>query len=46
MGNAWELSIADFWNGPAAMRFRNYRREKPLPVCYRCGVKDIAEIRA
>jgi MoaA/NifB/PqqE/SkfB family radical SAM enzyme len=45
IGNAKELSIKDIWNSPSASRFRRYRRENPLSVCYRCGAKYITEIR-
>jgi len=38
-------SIEEIWDSPAANKFRNYRREKPLAVCYRCGAKYIAELK-
>lgn len=44
IGNVLEGTIEGIWNGERAQRFRNYRREKPLAVCYRCGAKYISEI--
>jgi radical SAM protein with 4Fe4S-binding SPASM domain len=44
-GNVMNSSIEEIWNSPAANKFRNYRREKPLAVCYRCGAKYIAELK-
>ena len=43
-GNVKDASIKELWNSPKAVQFRNYRREKPLAVCYRCGAKYISEI--
>jgi len=45
IGNVRELPIADLWNNPRAGKFRQYRRRRPLAVCYRCGAKYMAEIR-
>ncbi len=39
IGNIKVSSIAEIWNSKKAERFRAYRREKPLPVCFRCGAK-------
>jgi MoaA/NifB/PqqE/SkfB family radical SAM enzyme len=44
IGNARTSGIAEIWNGERAERFRRYRREKPLPVCFRCGVKYMSEM--
>jgi radical SAM protein with 4Fe4S-binding SPASM domain len=43
-GNVREASIEEVWNSEKAMRFREYRRQKSLPVCYRCGAKYMSEI--
>lgn len=43
MGNVRESSIAEVWNSERAERFRAYRRQKPLPVCLRCGAKFMSE---
>ena len=45
IGNVKGSTIMELWNGQRANRFRNYRREKPLAVCYRCGAKYISEIK-
>lgn len=45
MGNVRESTIAEVWNSERAERFRAYRREKPLPVCLRCGAKYMSEHR-
>ena len=45
IGNVKNSSISEIWNSPRAVKFRNYRHEKPLAVCYRCGAKYIAEIK-
>jgi MoaA/NifB/PqqE/SkfB family radical SAM enzyme len=45
IGNVKDTSITELWNSPKADQFRNYRREKPLAICYRCGAKYISEIR-
>lgn len=45
IGNAKDSSLKDIWDGPRASRFRDYRREKPLAVCHRCGAKYMAEIK-
>jgi len=33
------------WNSQKAEKFREYRHQKPLAVCYRCGGKYISEIK-
>ncbi len=38
-GNVRQATIEELWNSDEAERFRIYRREKPLPVCYRCGAR-------
>lgn len=45
IGNVKNSSIKEIWNSPRAIKFRNYRREKPLSVCFRCGAKFISEIK-
>jgi MoaA/NifB/PqqE/SkfB family radical SAM enzyme len=45
IGNVKDHSIDEVWNSPRAQQFRNYRREKPLSVCFRCGAKYISEIK-
>ena len=45
IGNVSHSSIKEIWDSPRATKFRNYRREKPLSVCLRCGAKYIAEIK-
>jgi len=45
IGNVKTSSISEIWNGPRAQRFRNYRHERPLSVCHRCGAKFISEIK-
>jgi radical SAM protein with 4Fe4S-binding SPASM domain len=45
IGNVSHSSIKEIWDSPRATKFRNYRREKPLSVCFRCGAKYIAEIK-
>ena len=44
IGNVKESTIEDVWNSERAVRFREYRRKKPLSVCYRCGAKYMAEM--
>jgi MoaA/NifB/PqqE/SkfB family radical SAM enzyme len=44
IGNVSEATIEELWNGERAARFREYRRKKPLAVCYRCGAKYMSEI--
>jgi MoaA/NifB/PqqE/SkfB family radical SAM enzyme len=44
IGNVKESTIEEIWNGERAARFREYRRKKPLAVCYRCGAKYMSEI--
>jgi len=45
IGNIKDMSIAEIWNGEKAEKFRNYRREKHLAICYRCGAKYCSEIK-
>jgi len=45
IGNAKHSSIKEMWNSSMAIKFRNYRRENPLSVCYRCGAKHMSDIR-
>ncbi|MCE5186585.1 MAG: radical SAM protein [Planctomycetaceae bacterium] len=42
IGNAKTATIEAIWNGPAAQRFRQFRKQQPLPVCHRCGAKYMA----
>ena len=42
-GNVREASIEALWNGERAEQFREYRRKKPLAVCYRCGAKYMSQ---
>lgn len=44
IGNVRQSTIAEVWNSEKAERFRAYRRQKPLPVCLRCGAKYMSEI--
>jgi len=44
-GNVKNSTIKEIWDSSGAAKFRNYRREKPLAVCYRCGAKYMSEIR-
>jgi len=44
IGNVREATIEELWNGERAAHFRQYRRCKPLPVCYRCGAKYMSEM--
>ena len=37
-------SIKEMWESLKAKQFREYRRQQPLAVCYRCGAKYISEI--
>ena len=46
MGNVTESAIGKIWNSPEAERFRQYRRKKPLAICYRCGARYISEIQS
>jgi MoaA/NifB/PqqE/SkfB family radical SAM enzyme len=43
-GNVRGSSIAEVWNSELAERFREYRRQKPLAVCCRCGAKFMSEM--
>ena len=45
IGNVFESTIGEIWNGSRAQQFRDYRREYPLAVCFRCGGKYISEIK-
>lgn len=45
IGNVRESTIEDLWDGEMAVRFRNYRRERPLSVCHRCGANYISELK-
>ena len=45
IGNVKDSSIAQIWSSERADRFRNYRRIKPLSICYRCGAKYCSEIK-
>jgi MoaA/NifB/PqqE/SkfB family radical SAM enzyme len=45
IGNVKESTIAELWNSSRAQIFREYRRHKPLSVCYRCGAKYMSEIK-
>jgi MoaA/NifB/PqqE/SkfB family radical SAM enzyme len=45
LGNVKKATISEVWNGERARRFRDYRRERPLSVCYRCGARYISEIK-
>jgi MoaA/NifB/PqqE/SkfB family radical SAM enzyme len=42
-GNVKDSTIEAVWNGEKASRFREYRRKKPLSVCYRCVSKHMSE---
>ena len=44
IGNVKESTISKIWNSERAKVFREYRREKPLAVCFRCGAKYMSEI--
>jgi MoaA/NifB/PqqE/SkfB family radical SAM enzyme len=43
-GNVKEATMEQLWNSPEAERFRQYRRQKSLGVCYRCGAKYMSAI--
>ena len=43
-GNVKEATIEELWKSEKAARFRDYRREKPLAVCHRCGAKHMADV--
>lgn len=45
IGNVTKSTIVEIWNSAEANRFREYRRQRPLAVCYRCGAKYISEIK-
>jgi len=44
-GNVYRSTIKELWNSQKAEKFREYRHQKPLAVCYRCGGKYISEIK-
>lgn len=44
IGNVKDSTIAEIWNGDRAEKFRQYRREKPLAICHRCGAKYCSEL--
>lgn len=44
IGNIKDANISEIWNSDGAARFRNYRRQKPLPICGRCGAKYMSEL--
>ena len=44
IGNVKESTIEELWNGQLAERFREYRRQRPLAVCHRCGAKYMSQI--
>jgi MoaA/NifB/PqqE/SkfB family radical SAM enzyme len=43
-GNVRENSIEELWNSQKAETFRQYRRENPRSICYRCGAKYMSEM--
>ncbi|MBN1697060.1 MAG: radical SAM protein [Spirochaetales bacterium] len=43
IGNCREATIEEVWNSGRANRFRSFRRNTPLAVCYRCGAKYMSE---
>jgi radical SAM protein with 4Fe4S-binding SPASM domain len=43
-GNVRHATIAEVWNSEQAERFRVYRRQTPLAVCYRCGARYMSEM--
>jgi len=45
-GNVREHTIDEVWNSRQAERFREYRRKKPLAVCYRCGAKYMSKLES
>ncbi len=42
-GNVRESGIEELWNGERAERLRQFRRQQPLAVCYRCGAKFMSK---
>ena len=42
IGNVRESTIEAVWNSERAERFRQFRRQTPLPVCHRCGAKHMS----
>jgi len=44
IGNVKNSTIKELWNSAPAEKFREYRRIKPLSICFRCGAKYIAEL--
>ncbi|MGA3058459.1 MAG: radical SAM protein [Candidatus Limnocylindrales bacterium] len=45
LGNVRSSTIEELWNGERADRFREYRRQRPLAVCHRCGAKYMSAPR-
>ena len=45
LGNVKVASLKEIWNSRRASQFREYRRNQPLAICYRCGAKYISEIK-
>lgn len=45
IGNVKESSIKEMWEGEKAEKFRAYRRDNPLSICFKCGAKYISEIK-
>jgi radical SAM protein with 4Fe4S-binding SPASM domain len=43
-GNVKEATLEQLWNSAEAEHFRQYRRQKSLGVCLRCGAKYMSEI--
>ena len=43
-GNVREATMEQLWNSSEAERFRQYRRQKHLGVCYRCGGRYMSAI--
>jgi MoaA/NifB/PqqE/SkfB family radical SAM enzyme len=44
IGNVKEATVDEIWNSGRANRFRDYRRQKSLPICWRCGAKYMSEL--
>lgn len=44
IGNIKDMTISEIWNSSRAEKFRSYRRNNPLAICYRCGGKYCSEI--
>ena len=43
-GNVRQATIEEIWNSKRAEKFRQYRRQKPLSICHRCGAKYMSEM--